>query len=101
MRENAMKLRITLLSLLLGALLAACSSEPPPVNRVQTNLVDKALFEGEWWYSSTAIDVDYDQPSIFASSSPYAPFEGSMSPDYGIDFNRSGPNVLGAPVYSF
>ena len=24
-----------------------------------------------------------------------------MSTDYGIDFNRSGPNVIGAPAYSF
>ena len=29
----------------------ACTSQPHPVDQVQTNLVDKAIFEGEWWYS--------------------------------------------------
>ena len=89
---------------LLAALLVAlggCAPEAKPVDQVQTNLVDKKIFEGEWWYSSTAIDVDYDQASIFNSSWAFAPFEGSMSTDYGIDFNRSGPYVIGSPTYSF
>jgi hypothetical protein len=85
----------------LGFSLASCSAAPGTVNRVQANLVDKAIFEGEWWYSSTAIDVSYDEASIFNSSSANPPFEGSMSTDYAIDFNRSGPNVLGSPSYSF
>jgi hypothetical protein len=82
-------------------LLSACTAEQPVVDRVQGNLVDKAIFEGEWWYSSTAIDVDFDAASIFAYAGAWAPFEGSMSTDYGIDFNRSGTNVIGSPVYSF
>ena len=84
-----------------AVLAVACTAEQPPVSRVQTNLVDKAIFEGEWWYSGTTIDVDYDQASIFSSASPYAPFEGSMSMDYGIDFNRTGPNAIGDPWYSY
>jgi hypothetical protein len=82
-------------------LLGACTAEPPAVNQVQTNLVDKAIFEGEWWYSSTAIDVSYDEAAIFNSAGAFAPFEGSMSTDYGLDYNRSGPNVIGSPTYSF
>jgi hypothetical protein len=81
--------------------LAACAPEAKPVDQVQTNLVDKAIFEGEWWHSSTTIDVDYDSSQIFGSAQAFAPFEGSMSTDYGLDFNRSGPYVIGAPYYSF
>jgi hypothetical protein len=95
--------RLPLLSTLVAscALLLSCSKQPGTINRVQANLVDKAIFEGEWWYSSTSIDVSYDEASIFQSSGAAAPFEGSMSTDYAIDFNRSGPDVLGSPSYSF
>jgi hypothetical protein len=86
---------------LLIATSAGCAPEPDAVDRVQTNLVDKAVFEGEWWYSNTAIDVDYDQAQIFSSANAFAPFEGSMSTDYGLDFNRGGPYVIGSPTYSF
>ncbi len=87
--------------LLLGTALGSCVSKPGLINRVQTNLVDKSIFAGEWWYSSTAIDVSYDEAAIFNSASAFAPFEGSMSTDYGLDFNRGGPYVLGSPTYSF
>src|ERR1041385_2516521 len=80
--------------------LLACTSAPKSVNQVQTNLVEKSMFEGEWWYSSTAIDVHYDEAQIFNSASAFGPYEGSMSTDYGIDFNRSGPDVLGSPPSS-
>ena len=79
------------------ARLRARAEQPSRSISVQTNLVDKAIFEGEWWYSSTAIDVNYDEASIFSSAERVAPFEGSMSTDYGLDFNRSGPNVIGEP----
>jgi hypothetical protein len=86
---------------LLALAFTACADEPPAVSRVQTNLVEKDIFQGEWWYSSTAIDVSYDEAFIFNSANAGAPFSGSMSTDYAVDFNRAGPNVLGAPVYSF
>jgi hypothetical protein len=96
-------LRLTALALLLlaGLGLCSCVSQPGPVDQVQTNLVDKAIFEGEWWYSSTAIDVKFDEAAIFNSANAFGPFEGSMSTDYGLDFNRTGPNVIGSPTYSF
>src|SRR6478672_8872836 len=95
--------RDLLRGLCLCSLLAAlgCAAEPKPVDRVQTNLVDKSIFEGDWWYSSTAIDVDFDQAQILSPVDGLAPFEGSMSTDYGIDFNRGGTAVIGEPAYSF
>ncbi|HKU43401.1 MAG TPA: zinc-dependent metalloprotease, partial [Polyangiales bacterium] len=38
---------------------------------------------------------------VFNSANAFAPFSGSMSTDYAIDFNRGGPSVLGSPTYSF
>ncbi|MEY4576268.1 MAG: hypothetical protein RL701_971 [Pseudomonadota bacterium] len=80
---------------------AACADSPGPINRVQTNLVEKSIFDGEWWYTSTSIDVDFDETFVFNSANAGAPFSGSMSTDYAIDYNRSGPSVLGEPAYSF
>ncbi len=93
----------TLVSILAAAALlslGACKSEVDQVDQVQTNLVEKAIFEGEWWYSSTVIDVDFDEAAIFGSSGN-APFEGSMSRDLAVDYNRGGPNVIGSPSYSY
>ena len=85
----------------LGLWLTGCAAEAKPINRVQTNLVDKAIFEGEWWHTTTSVDVDYDEAFVFNSAAAGAPFSGSMSTDYALDYNRGGPSVLGEPAYSF
>lgn len=41
-------------------LLAGCTKGGPTVDRTQPNLVDKDLFEGEWWVAQTVIDADPD-----------------------------------------
>ncbi|HKP56322.1 MAG TPA: zinc-dependent metalloprotease [Polyangiales bacterium] len=81
--------------------LSACAERAPEVNRVQQNLVEKSIFDGEWWFTTTAIDVSYDETFVFNTANAFAPFSGSMSTDYAIDFNRGGPSVLGSPTYSF
>jgi hypothetical protein len=93
-------IQIMYVSLALFAV-SACAKQPPAVNRVQQNLVEKKIFDGEWWFSTTAIDVSYDEAFVFNSANALAPFSGSMSTDYAIDFNRGGPSVLGSPTYSF
>ena len=50
-------------ALLLAALvffLASCTKGGPTVDRTQPSLMDKAIFEGEWWVAQTAIDTDAD-----------------------------------------
>jgi len=42
-----------------------CNQAQPPVNRVQPNVVDKAGFEGEWYYLQTVIDTPYSVPYTF------------------------------------
>src|SRR3954453_8337663 len=84
-----------------GLLFTACTAKPDPINRVQTNLVEKGIFQGEWWYTSTSVDVGFDQAFVFTTANAGAPFSGSMSTDYALDYNRGGPSVLGEPAYSF
>ena len=65
----------------------ACNTGGDPLNRVQTNLVDKRMFEGEWWYAQTAIDVDGDEAAITGI------FEGFAASDLGIDVSGQ-PNEV-------
>jgi hypothetical protein len=36
----------------------SCTKGGPTVNRVQPNLIDKDIFQGEWWVTQTVIDAD-------------------------------------------
>jgi hypothetical protein len=79
----------TALALFAGLALAGCAVAQPDVNRVQTNVVDKTIFDGEWWYATTIIDVKADSAAILGAGG-LAPFSGSMSMvDFGIDKGES------------
>lgn len=68
------------------AFVASCNDPGDDVSQVQTNLVSKEIFEGDWWYSQTAIDVDGDE----ALASLYGVFEGAMdNADLGVDKGQS------------
>ena len=58
---NPMKWRMTIVAVAatlgLGVVADGCATAGPNINQVQTNLVDKSMFEGEWWYATTIIDV--------------------------------------------
>ncbi len=74
--------------LLMGSLLFGFSCNDPGdgISQVQTNLVAKDMFEGEWWFSRTAIDVDGDE----AIASLYGVFQGAMDwSDRGLDKGQS------------
>lgn len=69
---------------------ASCAVAGPDIDRVQTNLVDKAMFEGEWWYGTTVIDALGDEAEIFSAG--MAPFSGDMGwTDLGLN---SGGGVM-------
>jgi len=57
--------RDLLLLLTLGALLVACGKPQPAVNRVQPNVLDKDVLEGEWYFLQTVIDTPYSAPYTF------------------------------------
>ncbi len=62
----------------LSAASGGCSINPQ-VNRVQTNLIDKSVFEGEWWYTRTVIDLDDDAAYAIGAAGSGAPWAGAMS----------------------
>jgi len=45
---------------LLAAIAISCTKGGPTADRVQPNLVDKDIFQGEWWVTQTVIDADAD-----------------------------------------
>ena len=54
--------RFTVSFLFLAAALTVlgCNEAGKEVDQVQTSLVDKSIFEGDWWYGQTVIHVDGD-----------------------------------------
>jgi hypothetical protein len=51
----------------------------PQVNRVQTNLIDKSVFEGDWWYTRTVIELDDDAAYAIGAAGSSAPWPGAMA----------------------
>lgn len=74
--------KVILLLGLVGILvyIGACQETRPDRNYVQANIVDKSLFEGEWYYARTIIDHDYE--SSWAGY--YGLFKGDMTYDMSI-----------------
>ena len=64
------------------AIAAGCTKGGPTVDRTQPNLIDKAIFEGEWWVAQTAIETDAD------ASGPTWPGDMGFS-DLAIDKGES------------
>jgi hypothetical protein len=44
---------------------AACATEPPPLDRTQPEAVPKAIFQGEWYYNLTVTDAEHDNSVAF------------------------------------
>jgi len=42
-----------------------CQEERPPISRVQANALDKAVFQGDWYYRQTVIDTPYSAGYTF------------------------------------
>jgi hypothetical protein len=80
-KDHAMNLlrrvSVSVASLLTIGLLvvSAVGCNDDQIDRVQTNLVPKELFEGEWWYGQTIVGVDSDETFATAGGS----FEGAMA----------------------
>jgi len=94
------RLTRTTFGIFLGALVGltamGCNQEGDDIDRVQTNLVAKTLFEGEWWYGQTIVSVDSDEGFATLGGS----YEGAMAmADLGLE-PRSGfssPTSLSIP----
>src|SRR5690242_1709573 len=76
---RARTMRSTLLVVCSLLALAACAEPGPVRNRVQANLVDKSIFEGEWWYTRTVVGMDEDVGFGIAESGGGAPWVGAAA----------------------
>jgi hypothetical protein len=54
---------LTLLALL-GAAFAGCGDNQPPINQVQTNVIEKSMLAGSWYMTEQTIDFDYEAAGL-------------------------------------
>jgi len=60
--------RLGLAALALTSLLfslSGCPEARPPIDRTQANAIPKALFDGEWYFQRTVVDVPYETEFTF------------------------------------
>ena len=81
---TARRLMVAMMAILA---LGACAEDP--VTRVQTNLVSKDIFQGEWWVLETVVAADGDATEIGRSASFYVFPGGSGWTDYALDSGQS------------
>ena len=73
-------LTIATLALALGGLtIAGCAEAGPDIDRTQANLVDKSIFEGEWWHTRTVQELQDDAAWAINQAGAGAPWEGAMA----------------------
>ncbi|MGF1467718.1 MAG: zinc-dependent metalloprotease [Sandaracinaceae bacterium] len=70
---------LTLLTSLVSVAMAGCAAPGPGRNTVQANLVEKSVFEGEWWYSRTVTAIDDDAAWAIGAAGAGAPWPGATS----------------------
>ncbi len=82
----ARTIQITAFHLVVALLMAAavgCTKGGDAVDRTQPNLVDKDLFEGEWWVTQTVIDANADATGVT--------YTGDTGRDLALDGGGSFP----------
>jgi hypothetical protein len=70
---------LTCIALALSLPLISCSEVRPDVNRVQTNLVSKTVFEGDWWFTRTIVGLPDDAAWAIGAAGSGAPWPGAMA----------------------
>ncbi|HJK91468.1 MAG TPA: hypothetical protein RMH85_09045 [Polyangiaceae bacterium LLY-WYZ-15_(1-7)] len=69
--------------------IVGCNQEGDTINRVQTNLVAKNIFEGEWWTLQSVVDADGDATLAGSGASLYMFSGGSAFTDLALDSGQS------------
>lgn len=70
---------LALLALALALPLTSCMEVRPDVNRVQTNLLSKGVFEGDWWFTRTIVGLPDDAAWAIGAAGSGAPWPGAMA----------------------
>ena len=65
-------MRVTSRVLLACCLFFGCAEEREAINRVQPNVVEKSILEGEWYYMETVIDSPYSAEFTVVGEQNYA-----------------------------
>jgi hypothetical protein len=63
---------LSALVMLAGLGLSACAGDVTLIDRTQPNRVEKSIFQGEWYYRATVVDVQFNQGLLFEG------YEGEM-----------------------
>ncbi|MCB9593706.1 MAG: hypothetical protein H6719_13315 [Sandaracinaceae bacterium] len=80
-------LLLSLIVLGLGGLwVAGCAEPGPDIDRTQTNLVDKSIFQGDWWHTRAVLELDDDAAWAISQAGAGAPWPGAMA-NYDIASN--------------
>ena len=62
-----------------GLAIAGCAEPGPDIDRTQTNLIDKSIFEGEWWHTRAVLELDDDASWAINQAGAGAPWPGAMA----------------------
>ena len=66
MTQSILSRAATLMAAALAlATISGCPEPRPPIDRTQANAIPKALFEGEWYFQRTVVDVPYETEFTF------------------------------------
>lgn len=68
---NPMRNRFSLLFAVASLALAACAQDVGDIDRTQPNLLEKSLFDGEWYYQRTVVDVPSGNGFTFVGSADF------------------------------
>ncbi|MCB9633192.1 MAG: zinc-dependent metalloprotease [Sandaracinus sp.] len=89
MKVPTMGIRASIFAGLAALLALGCGDPIGDVNRVQENLVDKAIFEGEWWTLQSVVEADGDATLVGSGASLYMFNGGSAFTDLALDSGQS------------
>lgn len=71
--------RLALLAAMVAWAVPGCIEAGPRIERVQTNLIDKSVFEGEWWFTHTVVDISDDASWAIGQAGSGAPWPGATA----------------------
>ncbi|MDD5307046.1 MAG: zinc-dependent metalloprotease [Deltaproteobacteria bacterium] len=106
MRRRSLGVTLVL-ALLSTALVMSCAEERQPINRVQPNVVKKAMLKGEWYFTQRTIDVPggkvvshpFFGPSVVGAGYDVQRVRFDIQEDF-LYVRRSTEKLIGGETYS-
>lgn len=71
--------RFALLAAIVVWAATGCIEAGARIDRVQTNLIDKSVFEGEWWFTHTVVELSDEASWAIGSAGAGAPWPGATA----------------------